>query len=54
MIEAIDHSLRVLMQNQEEKFGGLPLVFTGDFFQLDPVGKEENLIHADDSFDLWF
>ena len=53
MLESIDNSLRILNQNLNESYGGVPIIFSGDFFQLDPIG-DKDLIYTDPTLDLWF
>ena len=39
-IENLDKKLRFLKHNFDEPFGGIHIIFAGDFRQLDPVGKD--------------
>jgi len=40
LFEAINSALKVIKKNQAA-FGGIQVIFTGDFFQLPPVGNDE-------------
>jgi ATP-dependent DNA helicase PIF1 len=40
LFEAINSALKVIKKNQAV-FGGIQVIFTGDFFQLPPVGNDE-------------
>lgn len=50
-LKAVNSALEILMQNRDEKYGGLSIVFTGDFLQLEPVSG--NALFMDTSFDQW-
>ena len=39
-IETLDVKLRLLKDNMDRRYGGIHIVFAGDFRQLDPVGKD--------------
>ncbi|MEX1087459.1 MAG: AAA family ATPase, partial [Candidatus Paceibacterota bacterium] len=44
-IDTLDEVLRALRQS-EEPFGGMQVVFVGDFFQLPPVSRERQMQFA--------
>ncbi len=54
-LQSVDKVLRTLRRGvlrQEESFGGLQVVFVGDFFQLPPVSRGERALFAFES-DAW-
>jgi ATP-dependent DNA helicase PIF1 len=54
-LESVDSVLRALRQpvmQESRPFGGLQVIFVGDFFQLPPVSRGENVRFAFDS-DAW-
>lgn len=51
-LKSIVTALEILKQNQFGRFGGISIVFTGDFLQLEPVAGDALFI--DDSFEQWF
>jgi len=54
-LESVDAVLRALRQpvmQESRPFGGLQVIFVGDFFQLPPVSRGENVRFAFDS-DAW-
>jgi hypothetical protein len=51
-IESIDAILRSLRQRPQEAFGGMQVIFVGDFFQLPPVSREQAALFAYRS-DAW-
>lgn len=42
MLDAVDTVLRHIRRRQQEKFGGVQVLFIGDMFQLPPVIKEQD------------
>lgn len=51
-LESVDRVLRTLRRkplSPEEPFGGLQVVFVGDFFQLPPVSREKEAVFAFES-----
>jgi ATP-dependent DNA helicase PIF1 len=39
MFDLLDRIGRIMRKNVSKAFGGIQLIFTGDFFQLPPVGS---------------
>ena len=52
LLELVDISLRDLMQQDMKMYGGLNIVFLGDFRQLEPVNKDP--LYRDPSNKRWF
>ena len=47
VIIELDNKLRVLKERLDKKFGGLHVVFAGDFRQLEPVGNNHKALYKD-------
>ncbi|HSN67495.1 MAG TPA: AAA family ATPase [Fusibacter sp.] len=52
VMEKLDRKMRQIMEQPELRFGGIPLVFAGDFTQLRPVGSLPIYLFPD--FEIWF
>ena len=50
-IKKLDKHLRLLTGNKSMLYGGLHIVFVGDFFQLNPVGGEP--VYSHQSYIYW-
>ena len=48
--DKIDNNLRNLKQNQTKPFGGINIVFSGDFRQLEPVGEKKTVYEQECPF----
>jgi hypothetical protein len=51
-LKSIITALEILKQNYFGKYGGISIIFTGDFLQLEPVAGEA--LFVDDSFEQWY
>lgn len=51
-LEMIERKLRELKEQPNKRFGGIPVIFAGDFTQLKPVGA--NPIYLFTDFDIWY
>jgi ATP-dependent DNA helicase PIF1 len=44
LLDSLEFIARMVRNNQQP-FGGLQLIFTGDFFQLPPVSRDKKSFH---------
>jgi ATP-dependent DNA helicase PIF1 len=51
-IEKLNDSLKSLLQEKTKAYGGMRMIFSGDFSQLPPVGRKPLFVYRD--FMPWF